>query len=161
MEWLGEVPVQWEVKRLKHVSVVENSGAYGSEPGEGAIDLPVCTTAHLTVDGLFLMDDMPVRGFSVTEANRYVGAPGDIFVVKSSGSNTNIISGKLGLVTNATPRIVFSNFLLRIRPSARPYILSFLLFCCAVTLPVREFVEWWLPQHIPTSTCRSTLEVRW
>ncbi len=130
VEWLGEIPAHWEVKRLKHVSIVENSGAYGSEPGEGAVDLPVCTTAHLTVDGLFLVDDMPVRGLSVSEVDRYVGIPGDIFVVKSSGSNTNIISGKLGLVSNATPRIVFGNFLLRIRPSARavcPKFLAYLL----------------------------------
>ena len=130
VDWLGEIPAHWDVKRLKHVSVVENSGAYGTEPGEGAVNLPVCTTAHLTVNGLFLVDDMPVRGFSKDEADRYVGTPGDIFVVKSSGSNTNIISGKLGLVTNATPRVVFSNFLLRIRPSARtvsPKLLAYLL----------------------------------
>jgi restriction endonuclease S subunit len=55
--------------------------------------------------------------------------PGDIFVVKSSGSNTNIISGKLGLVTQTMPRVVFSNFLMRVRPNARvvPSFLAYLL----------------------------------
>jgi type I restriction enzyme S subunit len=130
VEWLGEIPAHWQVKRLKHVSVVENSGAYGAEPGEGAVDLPVCTTAHLTTDGRFLVDEMPVRGFSMLEATLYVGVPGDIFVVKSSGSNTNIISGKLGLVTETTPKLVFSNFLMRIRPqrsSVFPEFLAYLL----------------------------------
>jgi type I restriction enzyme S subunit len=130
VEWLGEIPAHWEVKRLKRVSAVENSGAYGAEPGEGAVDLPVCTTAHLTIDGRFLVDEMPVRGFSMLDAAHYIGAPGDIFVVKSSGSNTNIISGKLGLVTETTPKLVFSNFLMRIRPhrsSVFPEFLAYLL----------------------------------
>ena len=128
IEWLDKIPAHWEIKRMKHVSVVENSGEFGAEPGECAIDLPVCTTAHLTAAGVFLVDDMPVRSFSGEEASRYVGVPGDLFVVKSSGSNTNIITGKLGLVTNTTPRIVFSNFLLRIRPSAKAVFPSFLAY---------------------------------
>ncbi|MDW8373305.1 MAG: restriction endonuclease subunit S [Planctomycetota bacterium] len=116
VEWLGEIPAHWEVRRLKYVSSIENSGVYGAEPGEKDLDLPVCTTAHLNMDGRFLVHEMPVRGFSAREAAHYVGKPGDIFVVKSSGSNMHIISGKVGLVTEKDPHIVFSNFLLRIRP---------------------------------------------
>jgi type I restriction enzyme S subunit len=58
---------------------------------------------------------MPLRAFSKHEVERYVGKLGDIFVVKSSGSNTNIVSGKLALVGRDTPAIVFSNFLMRVR----------------------------------------------
>jgi type I restriction enzyme S subunit len=130
VEWLEDIPAHWEAKRIKHISSVENSGAYGVERGEGAVDLPVCTTAHVTSDGRFLIGDMPLRGFSTAEEARYFGRPGDLFVVKSSGSNTNIISGKLALVGEDTPRIVFGNFLMRIRPSigvVRPRFLAFLL----------------------------------
>lgn len=128
VEWLGKIPEHWDVKRLKQVSFVENSGNYGAEPGEAEIHLPVCTTAHLTMDGVFQIDAMPVRSFSSGDVKKYAGVPGDIFVVKSSGSNTNIISGKLGLVTETTPRIVFSNFLMRIRPNVRFAVPGFLAY---------------------------------
>jgi type I restriction enzyme S subunit len=79
--------------------------------------LPVATTAQIDSDGRFVVPDMPIRGFTPTEVQRYGCGDGDILVVKSSGSATNIISGKAGLVTKDTPPFVFSNFLMRIRPT--------------------------------------------
>jgi type I restriction enzyme S subunit len=140
VEWLGDIPAHWAVKRLKHISSIDNSGAYGAEAGESAVDLPLCTTAHITPDGLFLVEDMPLRSFSIGEEARYTGRPGDVFVVKSSGSNTNIISGKLALVTRDTPEIVFGNFLMRIRPLPRSIAPQFLAYLLRSDL-TRERIE--------------------
>lgn len=117
VEWLGEIPEHWEEIPLKYSAKIDNSGCYGAEEGEFEFDVKLCTTAHISLAGKFLFDDMPIRSFSSGELDRYRGRPGDIFVVKSSGSNTNIISGKLALVQNEQPTTVFSNFLMRIRPS--------------------------------------------
>ena len=128
IEWLGEIPAHWEEKSLKHISRIENSGAYGAEEGTYDNDVRVCTTAHIGFNRKFFVDEMPFRSFTLQEVERYKGIPGDIFVVKSSGSNTNIISGKLAIIQHAEPTIVFTNFLMRIRPISDKISAQFLAY---------------------------------
>jgi len=114
-EWLSEVPEHWEVLPLKHFAEVDNSGCYGVEPADGDHIRPVATTAQIDSEGRFDVGRMSDRGFSAQELARYECSPGDVLVVKSSGSAENIISGKAGLVREDTPAFVFSNFLMRLR----------------------------------------------
>ncbi len=114
VEWLGEVPRHWAELPLKRISRIDNSGHYGEEPENGECVLPVATTAQINKDGQFAVNDMPKRGFSHKDADRYRCHPGDILVVKSSGSIFNVISGKAGIVESTSPEFVFSNFLLRV-----------------------------------------------
>ena len=114
---LGDLPEHWDVKPLKHFAGIDSCGCYGVDAEEGEHVLPVATTAQIDADGRFVVPDMPMRGFTPAEIRRYGCGDGDILVVKSSGSATNIISGKAGLVTQDTPPFVFSNFLMRIRPT--------------------------------------------
>ena len=116
VEWLGDIPEHWEVTPLKRISTLDNSGSYGSEPEQGEQVVPVATTAQIDRDGRFAVDRMPQRGFSLNDVQRYGCHPGDILVVKSSGSIFNVISGKAGIVRADTPHFVFSNFLMRIVP---------------------------------------------
>ena len=115
---LGDLPEHWDVKPLKHFAGVDSCGCYGVDAEEGEHLLPVATTAQIDSDGRFVVPDMPMRGFTLAEIQRYGCGDGDVLVVKSSGSATNIISGKAGLVTKDTPLFVFSNFLMRIRPTS-------------------------------------------
>ena len=110
VEWLGEVPEHWEVKPLKHIAEIDNSGCYGTDSDAGEFIRPVATTAQIDSDGNFVVEKMSDRGFSAQELRRYGCNPGDILIVKSSGSAENIISGKAGLVKEDTPSFVFSNF---------------------------------------------------
>jgi type I restriction enzyme, S subunit len=114
-EWLSEVPEHWEVLPLKHFAEVDNSGCYGVEPADGEHIRPVATTAQIDSEGKFDVVRMSDRGFSAQELARYECSPGDVLIVKSSGSAENIISGKAGLVRSDTPAFVFSNFLMRLR----------------------------------------------
>ena len=126
VEWLGEVPEHWSVTPLKHIAAIDSCGCYGVEAEAGESAMPVATTAQIDSDGRFAVHDMPIRGFTATEIERYGCTTGDILVVKSSGSATNIISGKAGLVTDDTALFVFSNFLMRIRPTDHVVIPRFL-----------------------------------
>lgn len=133
--WLRDVPSEWRVVPLKYLATIDNSGCFGVEPELGRIRLPVATTAQITPQGLFNVSEMPVRGFSDEEIQLYRCEARDILVVKSSGSASNIISGKAGLVTEKTPRFVFSNFLMRVRPSVERVnaMFLFLLLTSALT----------------------------
>ncbi len=113
-EWITELPDNWTMQPLKHLVTSNNSGAWGEEEGLLTVDSPVATTAQISIDGSFAVDAMPIRSFTFADYERYSCEPNDILVVKSSGSATNVISGKCGLVREDTPTFVFSNFLLRL-----------------------------------------------
>lgn len=117
--WTPFLPADWSISPIKHLAHCSNSGAWGEEPGIHEVDLPVATTAQIDSEGQFHTANMTIRSFTPDEAARYRCSPGDIVVVKSSGSATNIISGKAGLVSEADESFVFSNFLMRLRPDAR------------------------------------------
>lgn len=116
VEWLGKIPEHWGLAPLKRLASIDNSGSYGVDPDQGNEILPVATTAQIDSNGNFDVDRMPLRGFTTDEVSKYRCRSGEILVVKSSGSATNIISGKAGIVSEKTPIFVFSNFLLRIAP---------------------------------------------
>ena len=112
-----KLPAGWHIVPLKHLVNHLNSGAWGEEPGENEIEMPVATTAQISSDGQFDVCGMARRSFSKPEVVKYACRPGDIVVVKSSGSATSIISGKAGLVGDDDKTFVFSNFLMNLRPN--------------------------------------------
>jgi type I restriction enzyme, S subunit len=125
-EWLGRTPAGWRVIPLKYAAYCDNSGAWGEDSGVAAFDMPVATTAQIAPDGTFRVSDMPIRSFSANDLTRYSCREGDILVVKSSGSATNIISGKAGRIDGNTPPFVFSNFLMRLRADDKVALPSFI-----------------------------------
>ena len=118
-DWEQLLPQGCGFSPVKHLADCVNSGAWGDEPGVHEMDLPVATTAQIDSDGQFHIDDMAVRSFEPLDVERYRCRPGDIVIVKSSGSATNIVSGKAGLVSEDEDDFIFSNFLMRLRPNLR------------------------------------------
>lgn len=114
VEWIEEIPSNWECKKIKYVAKMDDGGSWGADEDSMEINAKVATTAHITMDGRWMVDKMPERSFNKSEYERNSVKQGDIIVVKSSGSAENIISGKAGYVDKNVEGIVFSNFLLRI-----------------------------------------------
>ena len=119
VEWIGEIPSGWSTNRLKWVSQIENSGVWGEDDEfPNSINVPIPTTGQLSIDGEWYYDKMNLRNLSNDEWNKYKCIEGDIVVVKSSGSSTNIITGKCGFISEEdSEKFGFSNFLMRVRPN--------------------------------------------
>lgn len=137
-EMENELPQGWKQFPVKRISQCENSGAWGEDVGVLPISIPVATTAQISSEGEFQVDRMPLRSFNSIDAKRYRCNQGDIVVVKSSGSATNIISGKAGLVDNEV--FVFSNFLMRLIPNRNLVLPRFLYFALTSHL-TRQRIE--------------------
>jgi type I restriction enzyme S subunit len=140
VEWIGDIPEHWEEIPLKQIARADNSGSYGVEPELGGVVLPVATTAQIDKDGSFLVKKMPIRGFTEAEAKRYSCKPGEILVVKSSGSISNVITGKAGIFSEDTPDFAFSNFLMRLT-AKREKVLPLYLFYLLTSHLTRERVK--------------------
>ncbi|PVV08171.1 MAG: hypothetical protein B6D72_16990 [gamma proteobacterium symbiont of Ctena orbiculata] len=97
-------------------SIAENMPcSYGVEAGSSDINLPVSKVSNIDAEGNFHRE-FEIRGFTKKEAERYTSQDGDLLVVKSSGSKTNILSGKTAICTAGhSGKLVSSNFLLRLR----------------------------------------------
>jgi type I restriction enzyme S subunit len=119
LEWIGEIPSHWYTNRLKWISQVENSGVWGEDDEfQNSVNVPIPTTGQLSIDGEWYYDKMNLRNLTVLEWDKYKCIEGDIVVVKSSGSSTNIITGKCGFITEKdSEKFGFSNFLMRVRPN--------------------------------------------
>ena len=119
VEWIGEIPSGWSTDRLKWVSQIDNSGVWGEDDEfPNSVNVPIPTTGQLSIDGEWYYDKMNLRNLSNDEWNKYKCIEGDIVVVKSSGSSTNIITGKCGFISvEDSEKFGFSNFLMRVRPN--------------------------------------------
>jgi type I restriction enzyme S subunit len=144
VEWLGDVPEHWDVKRLKYLSEISTSGVWGEDPNSDSDGFRVATTANISPLGEIDVAGMHVRSLSTEELKKGLCRAGDIIVVKSSGSATSVISGKSGLVLPEHGRICFSNFTLRVRPiekSLHPIFAWFFLSSEVVRSQVRLMVS--------------------
>ena len=119
VEWIREIPKEWRTNRLKWISQIENSGVWGEDDEfPNSVNVPIPTTGQLSIDGEWYYDKMNLRNLSNDEWNKYKCIEGDIVVVKSSGSSTNIITGKCGFISEEdSEKFGFSNFLMRVRPN--------------------------------------------
>lgn len=113
VEWLGEVPEHWKVKRFRHVLSRNDGGVWGDdEDPDGTV---ILRSTEQTVDGGWRIEEPARRVLSASEIHDCLLKVGDLVVTKSSGSALHI--GKTSLVTEAVARLspCFSNFMQRLR----------------------------------------------
>ena len=117
VEWLGDVPAHWEVRRLKMNLICNDSGVWNDEFDEsGTI---VLRSTDQTVDGTWRITTPARLRLSESQRSSALLKAGDLVMTKSSGSQAHI--GKTSLVSEdiAALNCCFSNFMQRIRLDER------------------------------------------
>lgn len=118
VDWLGNVPLDWGVMRLKHALSRNDGGVWGKDPtGNG--DTIVLRSTEQTADGRWLLADPAYRSLSASEKASATLEEGDLLVTKSSGSSLHI--GKTTLVDAevSSMKCCYSNFMQRLRTNER------------------------------------------
>ena len=116
IEWLGDVPENWKVNRLKVHLLLIDSGVWGDDfHEEGAM---VLRSTEQTVDGGWSISNPARIRLPRAEQDAASLEENDLVITKSSGSKAHI--GKTSLVTSsiAAMNCCFSNFMQRIRLDA-------------------------------------------
>ena len=129
IEWLGDLPENWKIKRLRHVLTRNDGGVWGDEDDpEGTV---ILRSTEQTLDGGWRIEEPARRVLSELEKRDSMLETGDLVVTKSSGSALHI--GKTSLVTEKVARLAacFSNFMQRLRmtSSVDPRLAFYLLNC--------------------------------
>ncbi len=115
VEWLGEIPAHWELKRLRHALSARPRN--GISPPIGPVgNVPTFSTAAVN-DGEVLIDEnVKYTMLEQREAQPYIVAIGDIFLLRGSGSRK--VVGRVGILKKEPPMgCIYPDILIRVRPS--------------------------------------------
>ena len=113
VEWIGEIPEEWDVNKLKYFIIKNDGGVWGKEEGNAYI----LRSTEITIDGKWNFENEPAkRRLSKQEYEKALLHEGDLLITKSSGSVLHI--GKTAIVTQEVASVgyCFSNFMQRVRP---------------------------------------------
>jgi type I restriction enzyme S subunit len=138
VEWLGDVPEHWEVRRVRNCLEDTRAGIWGDDP------TPANEADHVTCLRVadFDMTSLGVNGSKLTqravpESARLprLLAAGDILMEKSGGGEAEPVGRVVLHDENVAPYAICSNFIIRLRPnrSATPQFLLHVLAIMQIT----------------------------
>ena len=94
VEWLGEVPAHWKVKRLKHIASIQTGVAKGRDlSGQETIQVSYMRVANVQ-DGYLDLADVATIEIARSELDRYRLQPGDV-LMNEGGDNDKLGRGAI------------------------------------------------------------------
>jgi type I restriction enzyme S subunit len=112
--WIGDIPAEWEVKRLKYLISEREGGAWGQEPAEDKGDVICIRVADFNYpNNDIFTDNLTIRNYDTQTIKRLLLKKGDMLIEKSGGGE-NMPVGRTIIFQHKT-KAVFSNFIERIR----------------------------------------------
>ena len=115
VEWLGDVPAHWEVRRLKDTIASYQNGVWGEDP-DGEHDIVCVRVADFDREKLRVKSDQPtVRSVDPRVAQERGLRPGDL-LLEVSGGGTKQPVGTVVVYDHQQPAVC-SNFVSRLRPT--------------------------------------------
>lgn len=92
VEWLGDVPKHWEVKRMKHIAHIQTGVAKGRDLSEAdSIEVPYLRVANVQ-DGYVDLSDVATIAIPRVELERYTLQAGDV-LMNEGGDNDKLGRG--------------------------------------------------------------------
>ena len=120
VEWIGEIPEHWEVKRLKFIADVLNGVAKGRDLGEkDTLELPYLRVANVQ-DGYLDLSDIATITVGFDEVERYSLQAGDV-LMNEGGDFDKLCRGYVW--NNAIVPCLHQNHVFAVRPHSgiNPY----------------------------------------
>ena len=115
IEWIGAIPINWDIAQFKKILIRNDGGLWGNDPS-GQDDILVLRSTEQTIDGKWDIQSPAYRDLSnVSNVQEYLVKCGDLLITKSSGSDLHI--GKTTIVDELIESLhcSFSNFIQRLR----------------------------------------------
>lgn len=118
VEWLGQVPEHWEVKKLKYLGRAQNGLTYSPvdvvDENEGIL---VLRASNIQGGKLSFVDNVYV---DAKPANRMITQENDILICSRSGSRALI--GKNALIPKKYAGLTYGAFMMVFRSESNPYL---------------------------------------
>ena len=115
IEWIGEIPIQWKVLKIKYRISQNDGGLWGNDPKFDGKDKIVIRSTEQTIDGKWCIIEPAMRDLGCANIDYYRIRRNDLLITKSSGSEEHI--GKTTLADNYFEEncVYYSNFIQRLK----------------------------------------------
>ncbi len=126
VEWLGEIPAHWEIKRLKHmVQGGLTNGLFKKKDQFGSGVKLINVIDMYQYDFLVRFKELDRVEAEPHEVERYTVEPGDIFFVRSSLKLEGVAAS--ACITDVPESTVFECHLVRLQPCPRQVLSKYLI----------------------------------
>ncbi len=116
IEWLGDVPEHWDVKRLKWSSLDRKGGIWGEDPVDEETSIICIRVADFDRTNLRVRIDNPtLRSIPAKDLRGRLLKKGDLLLEKSGGGEKQLVGSVM--LFDHDIRAVNSNFVARMTPS--------------------------------------------
>jgi type I restriction enzyme S subunit len=118
VEWIGQVPEHWEVKRLKHLISQCQNGVWGDDPLEDGSDTLCIRVADFDRDkNVVICNPSTYRQITKEHQDSRLVSKGDILLEKSGGGAQTLVGANVRYLGEEPA--VCSNFVAVIKPSKK------------------------------------------
>ena len=118
VEWIGEIPKDWDIIQVKKLLAARDGGSWGEEPQEDQFDRICYRVADFDFSRLAIVSDaeLTVRNYTQPIIDKLSLERGDILVEKSGGGDKTPV-GRAVLYDKDEPAL-FANIIERLRVSS-------------------------------------------
>ena len=111
VEWIGEIPEHWEVKKVKHVAghFMYGTSIDCNELGKGMPVLRIPNIDNLEIN----FDDLKYTSLGNSETEKYLLKKNDILVIRTNGNPESV--GK-SAIFKQEGTYIFASYLIRVKP---------------------------------------------
>ncbi len=130
VQWIGEIPEEWEVKKLKYCIDSNIGGFWGEEPKDNGNDVGCIRVSEFIKEKGILKNIVPtVRNVPKAKYNQIRVKKGSILIEKSGGGETCLVGN--AIVVNKDLQAVYSNFITKIEVKYNfdPFFINYMLRC--------------------------------
>jgi type I restriction enzyme S subunit len=133
MTALGLFPEEWKLVKLGEIAT-SFSGVWGDEPGDNSSEMKcpvrVIRVSDIKENSKIRYHQVPTRIVSEVQARKFALHPGNIIVVKSSGSKARVISGRCAYFDPEDGFGIFipSNFTMALKVNSNQVVSEFVWF---------------------------------
>jgi type I restriction enzyme S subunit len=114
VEWLGEIPVGWDISRMKNVILSAQNGFWGEEPKGNQNDVFCARVADFDRTNLIVTDELStIRNIPAEQRESRKVSKGDLLFEKSGGGDQTLVGALVQYVGDAP--IICSNFVAVVR----------------------------------------------
>ena len=130
VKWIGEIPKDWEVKKIKYTQSDLIGGVWGTEPEGGENDIYCIRVADFTYRQLAISThNLTLRNIPLKERDKRILRVDDLLVEKSGGGEKSPV-GRTVMFDGGIPRpSVTSNFISKFTAKSDSCFPRYLLYC--------------------------------
>ena len=115
VEWIGEIPEEWEVRRLKYVFDIIKNGVWGTEPSQDNSNLICVRVADFNRNNSTVsLENKTLRNIPKEQEEKCLLVNGDLLLERSGGGEKQPVG--FTVIYNHNVKAVCSNFITRLKP---------------------------------------------